>query len=89
MIPQITPKKLYLLLLTLLFAAHVFAQNAPAQLAFNQKQLSVSAIVAQLKKAGYKVSYDADVNMAKVISFTSTTISFDNLTSVLQQQAGI
>jgi len=87
MTPKITPKKFYLTLLLLLFGAQVFAQSQ--QLTFSKKQLSMSAIVAQLKSSGYKVSFDADVNMAKVITLPTESVSFDALTSLLQQQAGV
>jgi len=81
--------KVYLIVLLMLFAVPLFAQNNSGMLNFNQKQLSVSAIVTQLKKDGYKVSFDADVDMAKMISLPSTTISLDNLTNVLRQQAAV
>jgi hypothetical protein len=74
----------------LLFSAQIMAQNStPGQLKFTQKQLTLSAIVNRLKSAyGYKVSFDADVNMGRQIILPSENISFDDLTMLLQQ-AGI
>jgi TonB-linked SusC/RagA family outer membrane protein len=81
-----TLKKLCLTLPLLLLAASIWAQNKlPAQLIFNKKQVTVSVIVAQLKSAGYKVSFDTDVDMDKEILLSSPSISFDNLSTVLQQ----
>lgn len=80
---KFTPKKFYLILLLLFMGIQLYAQNG-GQLTFNKKQISVSAIVAQLKSSGYKVSFDADVNMGKVVALPSESLSFDKLTSVLQ-----
>jgi len=83
-------KKLYPLLLMLLFSAVVKAQVKPAdQYSFGQKRMSIQAIVNTLKtKYGYKVSFDADVNMNSQISLPEETLKFEKLTQVLQQ-AGI
>ncbi len=84
-----TFKKLCLTFPLLLLAVSTWAQNKlPDQFTFNKKQVTVSVIVAQLKSTGYKVSFDADVDMDKQIFLSSSSISFDNLSTVLQQ-AGI
>lgn len=84
-----TFKKLCLTFPLLLLAVSTWAQNKlPDQFTFNKKQVTVSVIVAQLKTTGYKVSFDADVDMDKQIFLSSSSISFDNLSTVLQQ-AGI
>src|ERR1700754_783613 len=83
-------KKLYPLLLMLLFSAAVKAQVKPAdQYSFGQKSVTVQSIVNTLKtKYGYKVSFDADVNMSSLVSLPEETLKFEKLTQVLQQ-AGI
>jgi len=84
-----TFKKLRLTFPLLLLAVSTWAQSKlPDQFTFNKKQVTVSVIVAQLKSSGYKVSFDADVDMDKQIFLSSTGISFDHLITVLQQ-AGI
>jgi len=86
---KITFKKLCLTFPLLLLAVSIWAQNKlPDQIIFNKKQVTVSAIVAQLKSTGYKVSFDADVDMDKQINLSSTSTNFDDLSTVLQQ-AGI
>ncbi|QJD98297.1 SusC/RagA family TonB-linked outer membrane protein [Mucilaginibacter robiniae] len=60
------------------------------QLNFNQRQLTLQAIIDRLKTSyGYKVSFDAGVNRAKTITLSSENISFDELILILQQQAGV
>lgn len=83
-----TPKKLILILWVMFFAGRLFAQSN-ASFTFNQKQLSLSAIVDQLKKSGHEVAFDADINMKKVVVLPTTTISFENLAAILHQQGGV
>lgn len=73
----------------LLASAQLMAQNSSGQFNFAQKQLTVQAIVDKLQSAyHYKVAFDADVNMARMINLSSESVSFDQLASQLQQ-AGI
>jgi TonB-linked SusC/RagA family outer membrane protein len=83
--------KVYMLLLILLFALTVKAQVNPSdQYSFDKKRISIQAIVNTLKsKYGYKVSFDADVNMSSLVNLPEEKLPFDKLVAVLQQQAGI
>ncbi|MDN5284899.1 MAG: SusC/RagA family TonB-linked outer membrane protein [Mucilaginibacter sp.] len=80
-----------MLLLILLFAVTVKAQvNQPDQYNFDKKRISIQAIVNTLKgKYGYKVSFDADVNMSSLVNLPEEKLQFDKLVTILQQQAGI
>ncbi|MBW4890617.1 SusC/RagA family TonB-linked outer membrane protein [Mucilaginibacter sp. HMF5004] len=61
----------------------------PEQLNFQQKRLNVQTIAERLKsKYGFKVSFDAEVNMSQIVTLASENISFDNLALTLQH-AGI
>ncbi|WP_235985768.1 SusC/RagA family TonB-linked outer membrane protein [Mucilaginibacter segetis] len=85
------PKRSCFFLLMLLFSVQLFAQNnSPEGLSFDKKQLSISAIVNRLKSGyNYKVSFDADINMSKVVTLPSPNLSFEKLALVLEQQAGV
>ncbi|WCT10167.1 SusC/RagA family TonB-linked outer membrane protein [Mucilaginibacter jinjuensis] len=81
--------RLLMCILALSLPAGLMAQSNPGQLSFGQKQTTIQVIVDKLKNTyHYKVAFDADVNMGKVINLSSETISFDQLVNQLQQ-AGI
>ncbi|WPU92014.1 SusC/RagA family TonB-linked outer membrane protein [Mucilaginibacter sabulilitoris] len=86
-----TRKKLFPVLLLLLFSVMVKAQVNPSdQYSFEKKRTSVQEIVNTLKsKYGYKVSFEADVKMSSLVTLPQESLSFDGLAQVLQQQAGI
>lgn len=73
----------------LLFAVPSLAQNKPNQVTFTSQRLSLQAVIEKLRADGYKVSFDADVNLAKNITLTSSGVSIDQLALTLQQQAGL
>lgn len=82
---------LWLFLLMLVWAVPSRAQvKNTEQITFAHQQVTLQAIVDKLKSTyGYKVSYDADVNLSKQVTLPNVTISLDNLIRVLHQQAGV
>lgn len=84
-------KKIYLILCLIVCTLSLRAQvKMPAQLSFEQKRQTVQSIVNRLKtKYGFKVSFNTDVNMNAAVTLSSEDVSFDNLASALEQQAGI
>ncbi|MDR6941441.1 SusC/RagA family TonB-linked outer membrane protein [Mucilaginibacter pocheonensis] len=84
-------KRLCPALLLLIFSVTVKAQVSPSdQYGFEKKRISIQAIVNTLKnKYGYKVSFEADLNMSAMVTLPDESLSFDKLTQVLQQQAGV
>jgi TonB-linked SusC/RagA family outer membrane protein len=84
-------KKLCPVMLLLFFSMAVKAQvSAPAEYHFDKKRISIQAIVNTLKsKYGYKVSFEADVNLNSLVTLPDEDLKFDKLAQLLQQQAGI
>ncbi|MCJ8209927.1 SusC/RagA family TonB-linked outer membrane protein [Mucilaginibacter sp. RS28] len=83
-------KQIYLLLLLLCGALTLRAQvKSDSPITFPQKRLTLQTVVDGLRKKGYKVSFDTDVNMLSVVNLPSETLSFDKLAVALEQQEGI
>lgn len=82
--------KCCLLLALLMMSTALKAQVKKQDLSFGRQQVSIQAVADKLKNAyGYKVSFDADVNMQQTLSLPSETVSLETLVQVLQQQAGV
>ncbi|MDB5157612.1 MAG: TonB-dependent receptor plug [Mucilaginibacter sp.] len=84
-------KKIYFVILLLFSVLSLHAQvKTPGQLNFEQKRVSLQNIADRLKNQyGFKVSFDAEVNLSQTVSLPSSSLSFDDLVVALQQQAGI
>jgi len=82
---------LWLFLLMLVWAVPSRAQvKNTEQITFAHQQVTLQVIVDKLKSTyGYKVSYDADVNLSKQVTLPNLTVNLDNLIRVLHQQAGV
>lgn len=73
----------------LLTSVPAMAQSDKGQVTFSQQRLSVQAIIETLRKAGYKVSFDADVNLNRGITLPSVKITTEQLAHTFEQQAGL
>jgi TonB-linked SusC/RagA family outer membrane protein len=76
-------------LITALLVLKANAQTGNGQLTFNNN-VSIAGIIDRLQTVyRYKVSYDADLNTAKVIHLPSRTLNLDNLIKQVEQQANV